>query len=93
ALQNQLPRGTTILGTILSSDRTNTTTMTGARVAYPLLLGLVNIHMCTCTKLLPSAFLLTALLPIPHICTQINRCRVCLKIASYTSVLSLSQPF
>ncbi|KAG2051089.1 hypothetical protein BDR06DRAFT_1061819, partial [Suillus hirtellus] len=65
-IQNQLPRGATILGTVLSSDKTNVTTMTGARVAHPLLLGLANIRMCTCTKLLSRAFLLTALLPIPQ---------------------------
>ncbi|KAG2146502.1 uncharacterized protein EDB93DRAFT_1085970, partial [Suillus bovinus] len=64
--QNQLPRGTTILGTVLSSNKTNITTMTGARVAHPLLLGLANICMCTCTKLSSRAFLLIALPPIPH---------------------------
>ncbi|KAG2055947.1 hypothetical protein BDR06DRAFT_858599, partial [Suillus hirtellus] len=65
-IQNQLPRGATILGTVLSSDKTNITTMTGARVAHPLLLGLANIRMCTHTKLSSRAFLLTALLPIPQ---------------------------
>jgi hypothetical protein len=40
--------------------------MTGARVAHPLLLGLANIRMRTRTKLSSRAFLLTALLPIPH---------------------------
>ncbi|KAG1868721.1 hypothetical protein C8R48DRAFT_598563 [Suillus tomentosus] len=64
-MQTQLPRGATVLGTVLSSDKTNITTMTGARVAHPLLLGLANIRMCTHTKLLSKAFLLTALLPIP----------------------------
>ncbi|KAG0700786.1 hypothetical protein DFH29DRAFT_982960 [Suillus ampliporus] len=64
--QSQVPRGTTILDTILSSDKTNITTMTGARVAHPLLLGLANIRMQTCTKLSSKAFLLTALLPIPQ---------------------------
>ncbi|KAG2068447.1 hypothetical protein BDR04DRAFT_966015, partial [Suillus decipiens] len=58
------PRGATVLGTILLSDKTNITTMTGARVAHPLL-GLANICMCTYTKLSSKAFLFTALLPIP----------------------------
>ncbi|KAG0696681.1 hypothetical protein DFH29DRAFT_812710, partial [Suillus ampliporus] len=62
--QSQVPRGTTILGTILSSDKTNITTMTGARVAHPLLLSLTNICMQTCMKLSSKAFLLTVLLPI-----------------------------
>ncbi|KAG2087543.1 uncharacterized protein F5147DRAFT_781308 [Suillus discolor] len=64
--QSQVPRGATILGTILSSDKTNITTMTGARVAHPLLLGLANIRMQTRMKLSSRAFLLTALLPIPQ---------------------------
>ncbi|KAG2047506.1 hypothetical protein BDR06DRAFT_976686 [Suillus hirtellus] len=41
--------------------------MTGARVAYPLLLGLANIRMCTRTKLSSKTFLLMTLLPIPKI--------------------------
>ncbi|KAG1900141.1 uncharacterized protein F5891DRAFT_980434 [Suillus fuscotomentosus] len=64
-MQSQFPRGATILGTMLSSDKTNITTMTGARIAHPLLLSLTNIHMRTCTKLSSKAFMLTALLPIP----------------------------
>ncbi|KAG1840330.1 hypothetical protein C8R48DRAFT_679623, partial [Suillus tomentosus] len=53
-MQSQYPIGATILGAVLSSDKTNITTMTGARIAHPLLLGLANIP-----------FMLTALLPIP----------------------------
>ncbi|KAG0697850.1 hypothetical protein DFH29DRAFT_1003402 [Suillus ampliporus] len=63
-MQSQYPRGATILGTVLSSDKTNITTMTGARIAHPLLLSLANIHMYTRTKLSSKAFMLTALLPI-----------------------------
>ncbi|KAG0705985.1 hypothetical protein DFH29DRAFT_799255 [Suillus ampliporus] len=63
---DQLPRGVTVLGTVLSLDKTNITNMTGARVAHPLLLGLANIRMNTRTKLSSRAFLLTALLPIPQ---------------------------
>ncbi|KAG2130225.1 hypothetical protein DEU56DRAFT_872344 [Suillus clintonianus] len=65
-IQDQLPGGATVLGTVLSSDKTNITNMTGARVAHPLLLGLANIRMNTRTKLSSRAFLLTALLPIPQ---------------------------
>ncbi|KAG2058765.1 hypothetical protein BDR06DRAFT_980181 [Suillus hirtellus] len=64
SIQDQLPQGATILGTILSSDKTNITMMTGARVAHPLLLGLANIRMRTHMKLSSKAFVLTALLPI-----------------------------
>ncbi|KAG2047747.1 hypothetical protein BDR06DRAFT_896857, partial [Suillus hirtellus] len=63
-MQSQYPIGAMILGAVLSSDKTNITTMTGARITHPLLLGLANIHMCTCTKLSSKAFMLTALLPI-----------------------------
>ncbi|KAG1891926.1 uncharacterized protein F5891DRAFT_986420 [Suillus fuscotomentosus] len=65
-LQDQLPRGATVLGTVLSSDKTNITNMTGARLAHSLLLGLANIRMSTHIKLSSRAFLLTALLPIPE---------------------------
>ncbi|KAG1785392.1 uncharacterized protein HD556DRAFT_1202432, partial [Suillus plorans] len=61
----QFPRGATVLSAVLSSDKTNITTMTGARLAHLLLLGLTNICMHTCTKLSSKAFLLTALFPIP----------------------------
>ncbi|KAG1742943.1 hypothetical protein EDD22DRAFT_851565 [Suillus occidentalis] len=64
-MQTRLPRGAIVLSAVLSSDKTNITTMTGARVAHPLLLGLANIRMCTRTKLSSKAFLLMALLPIP----------------------------
>ncbi|KAG0699348.1 hypothetical protein DFH29DRAFT_983549 [Suillus ampliporus] len=64
-MQTQFPRGATVLGTVLSSDKTNITTMMGARLAHLLLLGLANIHMRTHTKLSSKAFLLAALLPIP----------------------------
>ncbi|KAG0700898.1 hypothetical protein DFH29DRAFT_1000703 [Suillus ampliporus] len=64
-MQTQFPRGATVLGTMLSSNKTNVTTMMGARIAHPLLLGLANIWMHTHMKLSLKAFLLTALLPIP----------------------------
>ncbi|KAG2738405.1 hypothetical protein P692DRAFT_201731226 [Suillus brevipes Sb2] len=59
-------KGATILGSVLSSDKTNVMTMTGARVTHLLLLGLANIRMCTHTKLSSKAFMLMALLPIPQ---------------------------
>ncbi|KAG1895266.1 uncharacterized protein F5891DRAFT_1194323 [Suillus fuscotomentosus] len=63
-IQDQLPQGTTILGTVLLSDKTNVTMMTDARVTHLLLLGLANICMRTRTKLSSKAFMLVALLPI-----------------------------
>jgi hypothetical protein len=44
-LQSKLPQGATLLGTILSSDKTNITAMTGGRVAHLLLISSSNISM------------------------------------------------
>ncbi|KAG1904942.1 uncharacterized protein F5891DRAFT_944438, partial [Suillus fuscotomentosus] len=63
---DELPQGATVLGTVLSFDKTKITMMTGARVAHSLLLGLSNICMCTHTKLSFKVFMLMALLPIPQ---------------------------
>ena len=57
--------GATLLGTILSSDKTNILVLTGDRVAHLLLISLANIKMATCLKLSSHAFLLAALLPVP----------------------------
>ncbi|KAG2137454.1 uncharacterized protein EDB93DRAFT_1091181, partial [Suillus bovinus] len=46
-MQSNLPSGVTLLGTILSSDKTNISMMTGNRVAHPLLISLANIRMST----------------------------------------------
>ena len=63
--QNQLPDGATILGVILSSDKTNLTNMTGGRVAHPLLISLANLVMDFHAKATNHAFQLLALLPVP----------------------------
>jgi hypothetical protein len=64
-LKSALPHGATLLGVILSSDKTCITALTGDRVAHPLLISLANIHMNTRLKSSSNAFLLTALLPVP----------------------------
>ncbi|KAG1852600.1 hypothetical protein C8R48DRAFT_777420 [Suillus tomentosus] len=64
SMQSQLPDGATLLGVILSSDKTNVTNMTDGRVAHPLLISLANIKMATQNKASSHAFLLTALFPI-----------------------------
>lgn len=58
--------GATVLGTILSSDKTCITAMTGNREAHPLLISLANLGMEFRMKSSNHAFLLLALLPIPH---------------------------
>ena len=64
-MQEKLPPGATLLGAILSSDKTNISAMTGNRVAHPLLISLANIAMDCRTKSSNDLFLLLALLPIP----------------------------
>jgi hypothetical protein len=64
-LQTQLGNGATLLGVILSSDKTNISAMTGGRSAHPLLISLANILMEFQNKDLNDAYLLLALLPIP----------------------------
>ncbi|KAG2096724.1 uncharacterized protein F5147DRAFT_778233 [Suillus discolor] len=64
-MQSVLPHGTTLLGTILSSDKTCITALSGDRVAHPLLISLTNIHMDIHLKSSSNAFLLAALLPVP----------------------------
>ena len=60
-----LPDGATLLGVILSSDKTNISVMTGDRTAHPVLLSLANIHADVRMKSSNRAFLLVALLPCP----------------------------
>ncbi|KAG1800627.1 hypothetical protein EV424DRAFT_1332034, partial [Suillus variegatus] len=72
-MQSALPRGATLLRTILSSDKTNISTMTGDRVAHPLLVSLANIRMSTQLKSSSNAFVLTALLPVPKFIHK-NKC-------------------
>ncbi|KAG0707629.1 hypothetical protein DFH29DRAFT_979895 [Suillus ampliporus] len=55
-MQSALPRGAMLLGTILSSDKTNISMMTGDRVTHPLLISLANIHMSTRLKSLSNTF-------------------------------------
>ncbi|KAG0695193.1 hypothetical protein DFH29DRAFT_880198 [Suillus ampliporus] len=64
SMQLQLPDGATLLGVILSSNKTSIMNMTGGRIAHPLLISLANIKMATRNKASSHAFLLTALLPI-----------------------------
>jgi hypothetical protein len=63
--QSKLPPGATLIGPILSSDKTNISVMTGNRQAHPLLISLANLRMDFRMKASNHAFLLLALLPIP----------------------------
>ncbi|KAG1823483.1 uncharacterized protein BJ212DRAFT_1296105 [Suillus subaureus] len=64
-MQSVLPDGATLLGIMLSSDKTTISALTGDRVVHPLIISLVKISMNTCTKISSDSFLLTALLLVP----------------------------
>ena len=63
--QSQIPAGVTLLRTILLSNKTNISVLTGDRVAHPLLISLANIKMETRLKSSSWSFLLSVLLPVP----------------------------
>ncbi|KAH9172245.1 hypothetical protein EDB89DRAFT_2114235 [Lactarius sanguifluus] len=65
SMQSQLPDGATLLGIVLSSDKTNISAMTSGRVAHLLLMSLANLLMDFHMKGMNHAFLLLALLPVP----------------------------
>jgi hypothetical protein len=71
--QEKLPPGATLLGTILSSDKTNVSSMTGNRIAHPLLIGLANIRTSVRMKYSNNAFFLCALLPVAKFIHQTKR--------------------
>ncbi|KAF9007142.1 hypothetical protein BDQ17DRAFT_1423213 [Cyathus striatus] len=61
-----LEKGATLLGTVLSSDKTTISALTGNCVAHPLLISLANIDMEFHNKSSNNLFILLALLPIPR---------------------------
>ena len=68
--QEMLPGGATLLGIILSSDKTNMSVMTGDRTAHPVLLSLANIHADVRMKSSNCTFILVTLLPCPKFITK-----------------------
>ncbi|KAH9013680.1 hypothetical protein EDB85DRAFT_2076567 [Lactarius pseudohatsudake] len=75
SMQNQLPDGATLLGIVLSSDKTNISAMTCGRMAHPLLMSLVNLLMDFRMKGTNHAFLLLALLPVPNLIHKDSKTR------------------
>ncbi|KAG1902222.1 uncharacterized protein F5891DRAFT_1186802 [Suillus fuscotomentosus] len=74
-MQSALPDGATLLGIMLSSDKTTISAVTGDRVAHPLIISLANISMNTRAKISSDSFLLTALLPVPKFIHKKKRMR------------------
>ena len=64
-MQSRLPEGATLLGTLISSDKTNISAMTGNQVTHPLLISLTDIIMDFQTKASNHTFILLAILPVP----------------------------
>ncbi|PPQ93557.1 hypothetical protein CVT25_005582, partial [Psilocybe cyanescens] len=65
ASQEKIPEGGTLIGAIISSDKTHISAQTGNRAAHPLLLSCANINMNVRNKASGHLFVLLALLPIP----------------------------
>ncbi|KAI6037289.1 hypothetical protein PISMIDRAFT_105549 [Pisolithus microcarpus 441] len=63
-MQEVLLLGATLLGVVLSSDKTNISVMSSNHMAHPLLIRLTNINMHIHSKTSLHAYLLLALLPI-----------------------------
>ncbi|KAJ6564518.1 hypothetical protein B0H19DRAFT_1209885 [Mycena capillaripes] len=64
-MQDHLPPGATLLGSVLSSDKTMLSSMTGGRQAHPVLISLADIDMDFRMKASHHAFMLFVLCPIP----------------------------
>lgn len=73
--QERLPPGATVLGTILSSDKTNISVMTGDRISHPLLISLANLRMDFHMKSSNNTFVLLVLLPVPKFIHQNKKAR------------------
>ena len=64
--QDRIPPGAALIGTILSSNKTTISVITGNRVAHPLLISMANIDTEVRSKALNHLFNLLALIPIPR---------------------------
>ncbi|KAI6027294.1 hypothetical protein PISMIDRAFT_8185 [Pisolithus microcarpus 441] len=74
-LDKELPEGGTLLGIVLSSDKTNISVMSGNHMAHPLLLSLANIATDIHSKGSLHGHLLLALLPVPSFIHRKSRIR------------------
>ncbi|KAG1894108.1 uncharacterized protein F5891DRAFT_985339 [Suillus fuscotomentosus] len=63
-LQERLPDGATLLGVVLSSDKTKVSNLSGNRYTHPLLISLANINSEICGKGSLEAYIPLTLLPI-----------------------------
>jgi len=68
--------GATLLDTILFSNKTQISAMTGHWQAHPLLISLANLDMDFCMKASHQVFVLLVLLPIPKFIAATKICSV-----------------
>ena len=73
--QEELPNGSTLLGVVLSSDKTNISVISGDHMVHPLLISLANIDARIHSKSSLHAYLLLALLPIAKFTHKVTRVR------------------
>lgn len=73
--QESLPPGATLLGVVLSSDKTNISVMSGNRLAHPVLISLANIDARIRSKSSLHAYFLLALLPVAKFAHKTTRIR------------------
>ena len=87
--QTQLGPGATVLGVVLSSDKTNISSMTGGCSAHPLLISLANIFQEFWNKASNHSYLLLGLLPIPKFIHKKRKIRGMLEARLYHSCLDI----
>ena len=88
-LQEALPPGATILGVVLSSDKTNISVMSGNHMAHPVLISLANIDASIRSKASVHTYLLLALLPIVKFTHKTTRVRGLLQDRLVHSALNI----
>ncbi|KAH7879129.1 uncharacterized protein C8R40DRAFT_1158970 [Lentinula edodes] len=88
-MQMQLPEGATLLSTILSSNKTNISVITGNWVAHPQFISLANIDSDLLSKASLHLFNLLALLPIPNYVEQRSLIRGVLENRLYHGCLDI----
>ncbi|KAG1856780.1 hypothetical protein F4604DRAFT_1931785 [Suillus subluteus] len=72
-LQEDLPDGATLLGVVLSSDKTKVSNLAGNRYAHPLLITLANIDPDVRAKGSLQAYIPLALLPVAKFIHRVKR--------------------
>ncbi|KAJ7628187.1 hypothetical protein DFH06DRAFT_1141333 [Mycena polygramma] len=87
AMQQKLAPGATVVGGVISTDKTQLTTMTGNRTAYPALISCANIVADFRMKASHHAFMLFALLPVAKFVEQNPKIRGVLESRIYHAIM------